>query len=731
MIKQLLKTKNNKQSLNNNSLILYERSNVMFKSLFYSLVALLFIAGVAVSQDLVIDTNATFAGSGTYVIKGNIDNTNTNSAKTITGKVRLNGAAQNIGVTGKSDINFDSLVAEGTGAKTLNVNSTIGQDFVVDTNYSVNGNVLNIDGTSTKTGGVFDASAASSTVNYRGTSAQTAIAGTYVNINFSNAGAKSLEGAINATTVNHADGDISVTQDFTITGASTFATIADVTATKTLDLGTTGSITTLTDNNGTVKNGSGLVTISTVTNNNGTIDATDGTGDLTISTLTDNNGTITGGAGQLTFTNGATNNGTIAGGSGLVSFNSTLNNASDSITAGSGSIVFAGDVTNDGKLKSLGNLLDFNGDLTNNASGSLILAASGRANIFQALNNSGTLNFDSLSEVHYDGGSQAIAQANYGNLVLEGSAGKTAADDFTVKHNLTLTNDLAMAASKTLTLTSLSSSNVTGAGEVTGAVNRTHSFTADVLYPFNRAEVGIALKATETGNMTITMTPGTDPSTLASQKYASRNYAFSSTSGDTLAKVQLYYLDSELQNSPTESKLGVRTYNGTSWSKVVGPVPPYVRTVTDGSPTNNILITGVARPLSGVTELGIFNTSLITVADNADFNTNTTWDETRVPDNTDDVEVNNTGITVGAASFAGTLQINAGKSLLVDNNDLTVTSTLDNFGTITVSNTRTLTAQTMTNNNQLTVNAGGAVTITGNLINRGTVSNDGTVQIGN
>jgi hypothetical protein len=143
------------------------------------------------------------------------------------------------------------------------------------------------------------------------------------------------------------------------------------------------------------------------------------------------------------------------------------------------------------------------------------------------------------------------------------------------------------------------------------------------------------------------------------------------------------------------------------------------------------LITGVARPLSGVTELGIFNTSLITVADNADFNTNTTWDETRVPDNTDDVEVNNTGITVGAASFAGTLQINAGKSLLVDNNDLTVTSTLDNFGTITVSNTRTLTAQTMTNNNQLTVNAGGAVTITGNLINRGTVSNDGTVQIGN
>ena len=97
----------------------------MFKSLFLSCIVLLTFASMAISQNLVIDTSGTFSGSGTYVVHGNIDNTNANSARLISGTVRLaKNGAQSIGGSTNA-INFQTLQIDSAGTKTTSVDDTV------------------------------------------------------------------------------------------------------------------------------------------------------------------------------------------------------------------------------------------------------------------------------------------------------------------------------------------------------------------------------------------------------------------------------------------------------------------------------------------------------------------------------------------------------------------------------------------------------------------------------
>ena len=107
---------------------------------------------------------------------------------------------------------------------------------------------------------------------------------------------------------------------------------------------------------------------------------------------------------------------------------------------------------------------------------------------------------------------------------------------------------------------------------------------------------------------------------------------------------------------------------------------------------------------------------MITLANNADWNTAGSWDEGYVPTATDDVEINHTGITISSNAVAATLVINASKSLSVNGANLTVSGNATNNGTVTVSASR-----------QFQVGSSG----TGTLNNTGTVTNDGTVLVGN
>ena len=394
--------------------------------------ALFLVSSLALSQNLVIQDGATFTGTGTWNIGGNIDKTAETDPVTIGSSgstVNLNGTgAQSIGVGGVGALTFWTLNNSDGSTKTLFVNVTV--NTLIDatdasTVFDISTLKLTLgDAITASGGGAYDFAENASEVDYAKTSAnQTLYGTTYGLLTLSGASTFSLSGDVTAgNTVSHTGGALTVDNDFTANAGYSFNEIATISAAQLLTLGTTGSITTLTDiaATGQLVNGTGL---------------------LTVATLSDNHGTITASAngGAVTFTNAATTNNAITGGAGIVLFSNTLSTSTGTLTAGAGGMQFDNTTTvNSGTITAAtGTSLDFNGSVGN--SGTIQLTGTGSATFAGNFTASGTLDLAVGSNWTYDGaGAQDVAgggTVTYGNLNIIGGGTKLALDAIDVNGN--------------------------------------------------------------------------------------------------------------------------------------------------------------------------------------------------------------------------------------------------------------------------------------------------------
>ena len=463
------------------------------------LAALMISAGMVFSQNLVINNGSSFGGAGTYNVKGSITTPSLTENKTIGGTVNMNGTAgaQAIGTASTNQtLTFGSLnVSTNTGSTTTTqeVSGVLVSTALAVADgsaFDIQGKTLTISGTSTlNTTGSLDASDGASVVNYNnGGASQTVLGLAYGGtLNLSGAAAKSFTAAGSAATMTHASGDLTVNQNWSVSGSGTFAAIADITGAMSFAAGaTTASITTitnissgsltnnatgtalsigtLTSNGGTITNAAaagGINFTTTATNGSGTIE-TSGGGNVTFAALGGNSGIIrTTSTGGLSFTGAAANAGAITGGAltGAITFGNTLSNsgASAIVTAGESGASFAGIVTNASSGQILAgtgaftSTLDFNANVDNNG-GTIQLGSNGSATFAANFVNSGTLTLNAASNWTYDGAAQNIAGGafSYGNLFTVGSATKTALGNISVAGNfdnggagdLSITTDL-------------------------------------------------------------------------------------------------------------------------------------------------------------------------------------------------------------------------------------------------------------------------------------------------
>ena len=151
------------------------------------------------------------------------------------------------------------------------------------------------------------------------------------------------------------------------------------------------------------------------------------------------------------------------------------------------------------------------------------------------------------------------------NLTINNAAGVTASNNLTVNGTLTLTSANPDASHGTLdmgiyTLSMLSASaTVSGNGDVSGTVKRTHTFTNNVQYSFGSQYtsltfLGIGTQPNElTCKISLNNAIGVGGS---ASKFVSRNYIFSQTgtTGTDRVAVNLHYLTTEL-NGQDETKL--------------------------------------------------------------------------------------------------------------------------------------------------------------------------------
>ena len=151
----------------------------------------------AQGHTLVIQSGATFSGTGTITVKDSIQNAGISSQTLIAGKVAMTGATSVIGTASNGPIKVNTLSIRGSGTTNIPVNMT-----VTDSLNILSGATLNIAGTSdtlnglTGNSGTYAANTSGSTTIYNASGAQNVMAGNYYNLTIQNSGTKSAQGAV-------------------------------------------------------------------------------------------------------------------------------------------------------------------------------------------------------------------------------------------------------------------------------------------------------------------------------------------------------------------------------------------------------------------------------------------------------------------------------------------------------------------------------------------------------
>jgi hypothetical protein len=362
----------------------------------------------AQGHDLVIQSGATFSGTGTITVKDSIQNSGITATTTIPGRVNLVGSSsQAIGSMSSGAIQFDTLSVRGTGTTTALVTVIVGDSLTIASGSTLNisDDTLRIGKSSGKIGTL--TTNASSVIEYSrndGLASQTALAGTFSGkIRLVNNSRKVLGGVLTVDSLEHSGWGLTVGSNLTVSGKATFDSLLSVTSNLVL-----------------------------------------GSDSSTISRLIANTGSISTSAGKIAFMNNITSSGTITTATGKLYLNGTgtqINTGGTISVTGAGSLNITGDIgTNPGTLTlsststttfngaaqtvpamNYGNLILKNTGLKTLSSGTIGIAGT------MTLNNSATVDaVTNSSTVNYNGTTaQTIGAMKYYNLTI-GNTGTSA-----------------------------------------------------------------------------------------------------------------------------------------------------------------------------------------------------------------------------------------------------------------------------------------------------------------
>jgi hypothetical protein len=563
------------------------------------------------------------------------------------------------------------------------------------------------------------------TIEFDGAGAQTITGETNYNIvTLSGAGAKTLASALTlAGAFTHAGGQL----DINVGGS--------------LTLGTTASFAVLNINGtGALTGGTGLATFgSAVSIAAAGGNLTAGSGGLQFSNTVSNAGTITVGATRaMTVSNSLTNTGTLTfNATSVLTFNQAGAQAVPS--AMYGTLALAG-----GNTKTLSGATGVATSLTTSGTtnvtisgGTTSLSASATAQFDGDLTTTGTFDASAAgTTTTFNGAAQNITGTpiTFVNLTLNGSAGKVSSVGLTVNGALTPTQGITMSGASVLTM------GASGTVGAFGALKEVHGLMtvnapAAATYKMNNEFTSVVFSGADVGRtFTLNNQAATNPfGGYAAATDVNRKVTASYTNWSTgTATVQIAYRYGERStNGGSENSLRYFRNDPSVSTNKIGTGFAMSRTNASAADAANtdlgrLSLAGV-QPTAGVgpvqTKLNSGEVVVMsaraaafyTVANTADFNTGSTWDEGTVPSATDDAFIENTAITIasGASNTVKTLAIAAGK-------DLTLNS---GAGTLTVSNG-------VTNNGTLTVGPTRTLDITaGDLVNAGSITNNGTITV--
>ena len=249
-------------------------------------------------HDLVIQSGATFSGSGTITVKDSIINTGVASAMAIHGKVILNNTTnQAIGSTSAGAIQIDSLSLWGSGTKTALVTVTVADSLNVVSGavFNMSGDTLIIQQLSGNAGTI--TTNASSVIEYIRSDGvtQSVMSGAFSGkIRLLNNSRKVLGSVMSVDSLEHSGWGLTINANLTVNAKATIDSLLTVSS---------GTIFSL---------GSGSGPISHLIANAGTINQS-GTGSITFTNAAMSNGTITNTSnGIVTFANNLTGTGTVS-----------------------------------------------------------------------------------------------------------------------------------------------------------------------------------------------------------------------------------------------------------------------------------------------------------------------------------------------------------------------------------------------------------------------------------
>ena len=287
---------------------------------------------------------------------------------------------------------------------------------------------------------------------------------------------------------------------------------------------------------------------------------------------------------------------------------------------------------------------------------------------------------------------QTIAgTTTFTNLTINNAAGVTAANNITVNGVLMLTSANPNATHGTLDMGSytlrmlIASASVTGIGDVSGIVKRTHTFTPNTPYQFGSQFTTLSFMdlGTQPSEISCRIEIGSPASWKADACYRYYSFAQTGATGTDIAVINLRYLTSELHGN-VENKLVLWDYHS---ANEVG------HQVDEHGKTNNStldhwvglsgLSIGYISPTTlGYKEWGLANYSNIkNTWLGADLTNPTKWDVVanwsggHIPISTDDVLIpagKTHYPTLTLSIEIQTLEIESGASVVADAYDITI-----------------------------------------------------------